>query len=96
MIRKEVIPITRVSSKSDPKMVAGYITSKIEDDQPVEIIVIGAAALNQAIKGISIAKQYLGKTLYCEPDFLKVPLDDREVTGIKLIVSLTSKTVEVA
>ncbi|MDD3040393.1 stage V sporulation protein S [Bacteroides sp.] len=63
----------KVSSKSNPKSVAGFITNKIKDGKPVEIITIGAAALNQAIKGLSIAKQYLSKSLCCEADFVNYP-----------------------
>jgi stage V sporulation protein S len=86
-----MVKTTRVSAKSDPRMVAGYIANHIDIKDPVEIIVIGAAALNQAIKGITIAGLYLGESVYCEPMFTKICLDEREVTAIKLIVSLATK-----
>lgn len=86
-----MVATTRVSAKSDPKMVAGYIANRIDSKEPIEIIVIGAAALNQAIKGITIAGLYLEKSLHCEPAFEKVSLGEREVTAIKLIVCLATK-----
>ena len=50
---------------------------------------IGAGALNQAIKGIAIARGYVaptGKNLVCTPAFSDIVLDGEERTAIKLIV----------
>lgn len=50
---------------------------------------IGAGALNQAIKGIIIARGYVaptGKNLVCTPAFSDILVDGEERTAIKLIV----------
>ena len=54
-----------------------------------ELKAIGAGALNQAIKGIAIARGFvapLGIDLICIPAFDEVIIDGEEKTGIKLIV----------
>ena len=45
----------RVSSMSQPSKVAGALTSLLREEKNVQIQVIGAAALNQAMKAIAIA-----------------------------------------
>ena len=50
---------------------------------------IGAGALNQAIKGVAIARGYVaptGKNLYCIPAFTDIIIDGEERTALKLIV----------
>lgn len=49
----------KVSSKTDVKKLAGSIAKVIRNDSFVEIQVIGAAAVNQAVKSIAIAEEYL-------------------------------------
>lgn len=46
----------KVSSKSDPNRVAGALANVLRDKGNVEIQAIGAGALNQAIKGVAIAR----------------------------------------
>jgi stage V sporulation protein S len=53
--------------------------------------VIGAGAVNQAIKAIAISRGYLtpaGLDLICIPSFVDLSLDGRERTGIRLLVEL--------
>ena len=48
-----------------------------------------AGALNQAIKGIAIARGFVapsGKNLVCTPAFSDITIDGEERTAIKLIV----------
>ena len=48
-----------------------------------------AGALNQAIKGIAIARGFVapsGKNLVCTPAFIDINIDGEERTAIKLIV----------
>ena len=52
---------------------------------------IGAGALNQAVKALSIARGYLKISdldLNCKPTFFELVLNEEEKTGIKLIVKL--------
>ncbi len=82
--------IIKVSSKSAPQKVAGAIANLFrERDEAVEMQAIGAGALNQAIKGIAIARGYVaptGKNLVCTPAFSDITIDGEERTAIKLII----------
>lgn len=79
----------KVSSKSEPNRVAGALANVLREKQSVEIQAIGAGALNQAIKGIAIARGFVapsGKNLICIPAFSDIVIDGEERTAIKLIV----------
>ncbi len=83
------IEILKVSSKSNPNSVAGAIAGMVKDYGKVELQAIGAGALNQAIKGIAIARGFVapgGINLVCIPAFVEVEVEDDDRTGIKLIV----------
>lgn len=81
--------ILKVSTKSNPNSVAGAIAGLIKEQQKVELQAIGAGALNQAIKGIAIARGFVapsGVDLVCVPAFTDVTVEGDDRTGIKLIV----------
>lgn len=82
--------IIKVSSKSAPQKVAGALANLFRDSSDsVEMQAIGAGALNQAIKGVAIARGYVaptGKNLYCIPAFTDIKVDGEERTAIKIIV----------
>ena len=85
----ERIEILKVSSKSNPNSVAGAIAAMVKEYGKVELQAIGAGALNQAIKGISIARGFVapsGIDLVCIPAFADVEVEGEDRTGIKLIV----------
>ena len=79
----------KVSSKSDSNRVAGALANVLREQSSVEIQAIGAGSLNQAIKGIAIARGFVapsGKNLVCIPAFSDITIDGEERTAIKLIV----------
>lgn len=79
----------KVSSKSDSNRVAGALANVLRENEEVELQAIGAGALNQAIKGIAIARGFVapsGKNLVCIPAFSDIVIDGEERTAIKLIV----------
>ena len=81
--------IVKVSSKSNPNSVAGMIASLIREEDKVEVVCIGAGALNQAIKAVAVARGFvapIGKDLICIPAFTEIDLDGDNRTAIKLIV----------
>lgn len=82
--------VMKVRSKSTPQKVAGALANLFRDNETeVEIQVVGAGALNQAIKAIAIARGYLatsGVNLVCIPAFSDIEIDGEERTAIKLIV----------
>ncbi len=81
--------VLKVSSKSNPSSVAGAIAGLVREHENVEIQVIGAGALNQAVKGITIARGFvapLGIDLMFIPAFVEIELYGEMKTGMKLIV----------
>ena len=79
----------KVSSKSSPNSIAGALANVLRDNDMVEIQAVGAGALNQAIKGIIIARGFVapsGKNLYCVPSFASIVIDNEERTAIKISV----------
>ena len=79
----------RVSAKSKPNTVAGAIAGIMRAEGSVELQTVGAAALNQAIKAIAIARGFLissGTDLVCVPSFSEIEIEGNERTAIKLLV----------
>ena len=79
----------KVSSKSNPSSVAGALANVFKEKSVVEIQVVGAGAINQAIKAIAIARGFVapsGKNLICTPAFQDISIEGEERTAIKLIV----------
>lgn len=81
------IKVLRVSSKSKPNSVAGAIAGIIRSDTRVKIQTIGAGALNQAIKGVAIARGFIaptGQDLVCIPYFKDIEVNGEIKTAIVL------------
>lgn len=81
--------IIKVSSKSIPKKVAGMIANVFKESDTLEVQAVGAGALNQAIKGIIIARGFIaptGKNLSVIPAFTDVIIGKEKKTAIKLIL----------
>ena len=81
--------LLRVSSKSPPASVAGALTAGLKQDGAVELQSVGAAALNQAVKAICIARGFLapeGKDVACVPAFADIEIDGEVRTAIRTLV----------
>ncbi len=81
------VKLLRVSSKSKPNSVAGAIAGIIRSDTRVQIQTIGAGALNQAIKGVAIARGFIaptGQDLVCIPYFRDIEVNGEVKTAIVL------------
>jgi len=81
------VKLLRVSSKSKPNSVAGAIAGIIRSDTRVQIQTIGAGALNQAIKGVAIARGFIaptGQDLVCIPYFRDIEVNGEIKTAIVL------------
>lgn len=81
--------ILKVSSKSNPNSIAGALANVLRESDKVEIQAVGAGALNQAIKGIIIARGFVapsGKNIVCIPSFSEVTIENEERTAIKLLI----------
>ena len=81
--------ILKVSTKSNPNLVAGALVNILKEKENVEIHSIGAGALNQAIKAVAIARGFVapsGKELAVIPSFWEVTIEGQIKTAIKLVV----------
>ncbi|MBS5114841.1 MAG: stage V sporulation protein S [Erysipelotrichaceae bacterium] len=83
--------IMKVSSESNASLVAGALANIIRTQETVTMLVIGAGALNQAIKAVAIARGFIvptGKDLTIIPSFKELIVDEKERTAINLLVKL--------
>ena len=81
--------ILKVSTKSNPNLVAGALVNILKEKENVEIHSIGAGALNQAIKAVAIARGFVapsGKEIAVIPSFWEVTIEGQVKTAIKLVV----------
>ena len=81
--------ILRVSSRSAPTAVAGALAGLVRSGGVAEVQVVGAGALNQAIKALAIARTYVspsGLDLHCRPTFADIEIDGERRTAIRLLV----------
>ena len=81
--------LLKVSSKSNPKAVAGALAGVIREEGKVELQAIGAGAVNQTVKAIAIARGFTassGIDLVCIPAFVDIEIEGEERTAIKFLV----------
>ncbi len=79
----------KVSSKSSPNAIAGALACVLREAGHAEIQVVGAGALNQAIKAVAIARGYVapgGYDLVCIPAFADITINGEERTALRLII----------
>ena len=81
------VEVLKVSSRSNPNAVAGAMAGVIRQAGTVEVQIVGAGALNQAIKALAIARGYVaeaGIDLVCSPTFADIEIDGERRTAIRL------------
>ena len=79
----------KVSTRSNPNSVAGAIAGALRAAGAVEVQVVGAGALNQAIKAVAIARGFVvasGIDLVCVPTFADIQIDGEQRTAIRLAI----------
>ena len=79
----------RVSATSRTAAVAGAIAGVVREHHRAEVQAIGAGAVNQAVKALTLATGYLrldGIHISCVPEFADITIEDKVRTAIKLIV----------
>jgi len=82
--------VIKVSAHSRSTAVAGAIAGVMRDYKHAEVQAIGARAVNQAIKPIAIARNYLlldGIDIVCYPEFVEIDIEGKDRTAIKLIIT---------
>ena len=89
--------VLKVSAKSSPNAVAGAIAGILREQGTVCVQVIGAGALNQAVKAAAIARSFVeedGIDAVCVPSFYDVEIAGENRTAIRLTIEdRTTRTV---
>ena len=81
--------LIKVSATSRTSAVAGAIAGVIRDHKHADVQAIGAGAVNQAVKAITLATTYLqqdGITISFVPEFVDVAIEDRVRTAVKFVI----------
>ncbi|MCS7087228.1 MAG: stage V sporulation protein S [Thermoflexales bacterium] len=81
--------IVKVSAHSRSTAVAGAIAGIVRERGRVDVQAIGAGAVNQALKAIAIARNYLlldGINVVVVPSFSEIMIDGAERTAVRLTV----------
>lgn len=84
----------KVSTRSNPNSVAGAMAGVVRNTGAVEVQVVGAGALNQAIKAVAIARGFVaasGIDLVCVPAFADITIDGDQRTAIRLRIEDRSR-----
>lgn len=81
--------IIKVSARSRTASVAGAVAGVVRENGRAEVQAIGAGAVNQSIKAIAIAINYLAEEdtcVVCVPSFVDVVIGDQKRTAIRILV----------
>ncbi|HET9909900.1 MAG TPA: stage V sporulation protein S [Anaerolineales bacterium] len=83
----------KVSAKSRTSAVAGAIAGVTREHHRAVVQAIGAAAVNQAIKALALAINYLkgdGIQVSFVPEMVEVSIEDQVRTAIRLVIEPVS------
>ena len=84
-----MVEVLKVSSRSNPNSVAGALAGVLRQQGAVEVQVVGAGALNQAVKAVAIARGFVAPSnidLVCIPTFADIEIDGQGRTAIRLAI----------
>ncbi len=82
--------LIKVAARSRSSSVAGAIAGVVREVGRAEVQAIGAGAVHQAVKAVTVARNYLaldGIDVVCVPSFVEVEIDGHERTAVKLVVA---------
>jgi stage V sporulation protein S len=81
--------IIKVKAISRTAAVAGAIAGVMREQKHAEVQAIGAGAVNQAVKALILAKNFLaqdGMDIVFIPEFVNIEIEDKVRTAIKFVV----------
>ena len=86
----------KVGLKSIPNKVASAAVGMMKEGKEVQFQTVGAGALNQATKAVSILNKFLRENeedfrIVSVPDFVDLEIDEEERTGIVLVLEKIKK-----
>lgn len=76
----------KVKNSTPPAKLAGSIAKNLQEGKSVEIVAVGAGAVNQSIKGITIARGFTaasGVNLVIIPAFADIEIGGEHRTAMK-------------
>jgi len=79
----------KVAGRSDPSSVAGSIVKNINEGTQVSLTAIGAGAVNQMLKAVTIARSMSasgGKDLYFTSGFATEIISGEEKTAMRIFI----------
>ena len=79
----------KVSAKTNPNKLAGSAVKNMQEGKHVDIVGVGAGAVNQAVKALAIARGFVsstGKDLYFSVGFETIKIENLEKTAIRFIL----------
>jgi stage V sporulation protein S len=82
----------RVSAGSNPQSVASAIAHAVYEHKTVRLRAVGAGSVNQAVKGIAIARGYVaprGYDLVCKPGFTTIQSRDGDISAITFAITVS-------
>jgi stage V sporulation protein S len=82
--------IIKVSGTSRTSAVAGAIAGVVRENQRAEVQAIGASAVNQAVKAVTVAKGYLTRDsidIIFTTEFVDVDIEGKVRTAVKFTVT---------
>jgi stage V sporulation protein S len=83
------LQVLKVAHTTNPNKLAGAIANIVRGGETAELDCRGAGAVNQAAKGIAVARGYVspnGIDLVAIPAFGETKENDQEITLLKFIV----------
>ena len=83
--------IIKVRAVSRTAAVAGAIAGIFREQKHAEVQAIGAGAVNQAVKAMVLAKNFLaqdGLEVVFTPEFVNVEIDGKVRTAIRFIIDI--------
>ena len=86
--------VLRVSATSPARMLAGAIAGVVREHGRAEMQAIGAASVNQAVKAVAIAREFLvhdGLDIVLIPAFTQVVIGGQEKTAVRFLVESSSR-----
>jgi len=91
--------VIKVKAVSRTAAVAGAIAGVMRDENHAEVQAIGAGAVNQAVKAMVLARNFLeqdGIDVMFVPEFVNVEIDGKVRTAIRLVVDPKPKAADEA
>ncbi len=83
--------LIRVAANSRTSSVAGAIAGMIRDDRRAAVQVVGAAAVNQVVKAVILANEYLQKEgiqIACVPEYIDISENGIPKSAIRFVIGI--------